>query len=165
MERNHLPCRCPADECDFDFQYYIRTPANNKPSEQIVASARVELIDHPTSKTKLSSSTPLYAGQPIQALLSISTSFHWGPGSHEEKKEKTYKMRFDVEELLNDWLVSGQKRGDFLAKVRTVTRSTKLLLRLELAWWYLHHANHSCSSPPRRTAPTESLSHSSSCRR
>jgi hypothetical protein len=74
-------------------------------------------------------------------------------------------MRFDVEELLNDWLVSGQKRGDFLAKVRTATRSIKLLLNLELGWWNLHHADHSYSSPPRRTTPTESLSHSSSCRR
>ena len=165
MERNHLPCRRSADECDFDFQYYIRTLANNRPFGQIVASARVELIDHTTSKMKLSSSTPLYAGQPIQALLSISTSFHWGPGSREGKGEKTYRMRFDVEELLNDWLVSGQKRGDFLAKVRTVTRSTKLLLRPEPGWWNLHHTNHSCSSPPRRTAPTESLSHSSSRRR
>ena len=76
-------------------------------------------MDHLTSQTRPSSRTSLYAGQPIQVLLSISTSFHWGPGTYEEKKEKTYKMRFDVEELLSDWLVSGQKRGDFLAKVCT----------------------------------------------
>ena len=130
MERNYLPRRRPTDECDFDFQRYIRTLANHKPSGKIVASARVELIDHLTSKTKLPSSTPLYAGQPTQALLSICTSFHWGPGTYEGKKGGTYRMRFDVEELLNDWLVSGQKRGEFLAKVRTVTRSTKLLLSL-----------------------------------
>jgi len=73
-------------------------------------------------------------------------------------------MRFDVEELLNDWLVSGQKRGDFLAKVRAVTRSSKLLLSLELGWWSLHCTNHSCSSPSRRTIPAESFSHSSPCR-
>ena len=79
-------------------------------------------MDHPTSKL-LSSGRSLYAGQPVQALLSIETSFHWGPGTYEGKKEKTYWMRFDVEELLDDWLVSGQKRGDFLAKVCTITRS------------------------------------------
>ena len=107
-------------------------PGLKNPSGQIVAAARVELMDQSTSKVKLSSGTSLYAGQPVRALLSITTSFHWGPGTCEEKKEKTYMMRFDVEELLNDWLVSGQKRGDFLAKVRTATRPSKLLLSLEL---------------------------------
>jgi len=86
------------------------------PRMNIIAAARIELIDHPTSKTKLTGGTSLYAGQPVRALLSINTSFHWGPGTHEGKKDATYRMRFDVEELLNDWLVSGQKRGDFLAK-------------------------------------------------
>lgn len=28
-------------------------------------------------------------------------------------------MRFDVEEMTKDWLVSGRKRGDFVAKVST----------------------------------------------
>jgi hypothetical protein len=119
-------------------------------------------MDHPASKTKLSSGTSLYAGQPIQALLSINTSFHWGPGTYEEKKEKTYRMRFDVEELIDDWLVSGQKRGDFSAKVRTVvTCSPKSPLNLELGRWNFHRANHSCSSPPWRTIPAKSFSCSS----
>lgn len=165
MERDRFPRRCPADECDFDFQRCIRTFANNKPFGQIVAAARVELIDYLTPKAKLSSRISLYAGQPVQALLSISTSFHWGPGTYEGKKERTYRMRFDIEELLGDWLVSGQKRGDFLAKVRTATQSTKLLLTLDLGWWNLHHFNHSYSSPPRRTTPAESFSHSSPYRR
>ena len=134
-------------------------------SGQIVAAARVELMDHLTAKAKLSSGTPLYAGQPIQVLLSINTSFHWGPGAHKGKKERTYKMRFDVEELLNDWLVSGQKRGDFLAKVRTATRSSIVLLNFESGRWHFHRANHSCSSPPRRTTATESCSHSPPHRR
>ena len=165
MERGHLPRRSPTDECNFNLSHCIRTIVETKPSGQIVAAARVELMDRLTPKTKLSSETSLYAGQPIQALLSISTSFHWGPGTYEGKKEKTYRMRFDVEELLNDWLVSGQKRGDFLAKVCTVTCSSKLLLKFELGRWNFHHANHSCSSSPRRTTPAESLSSSSPYRR
>lgn len=91
---------------------------------------RIELIDDLTPKPMAPSEISLCAGQPVQALLSINTSFHWGPGGYEAKKEKTYRMRFDVEELLSDWLVSGQKRGDFLAKVRIVNDSTKLLLNL-----------------------------------
>jgi hypothetical protein len=88
-------------------------------------------MDYLTPKAKLSSETSLYAGQPIQALLTIHTSFHWGPGTREGEEEKTYRMRFDVEELLSDWLVSGQKRGDFLAKVRNIDNSAKLLLNFE----------------------------------
>lgn len=164
MERDHLPRRHPTDECDSDFQRYIRAFAYTS-FGQIVASARVELMDRLTSKTEQSNNISFYAGQPIQALLSICTSFHWGPGTYEGKKETTYRMRFDVEELLGDWLVSGQKRGDFLAKVRTVTHSTKLLLSLELGWWNLHRVNHSCSSPPRRTALAESFSNPSPYRR
>lgn len=55
----------------------------------------------------------LYAGQPIDAQLTIHTSFHWGAGSG----DRQYRMQFDVEEMIRDWLVSGKKRGDFLAKV------------------------------------------------
>jgi hypothetical protein len=56
----------------------------------------------------------LYAGQPISALITISTTFHWGIGG----EGKTYRMRFDIEEMVREWLVSGRKRGDFVAKVR-----------------------------------------------
>ena len=74
-------------------------------------------------------------------------------------------MRFDVEELLNDWLVSGQKRGDFLAKVRAVTCSSESLLNFELGRGNFHRANHSYSSPSRRVILAESFSYSSSYRR
>lgn len=58
---------------------------------------------------------PLYAGQPIAATLSVTTSFHWAPS--EDSHNKTYLMRFDVE-MTKNWLVSGRKRGDFVARVR-----------------------------------------------
>ena len=35
----------------------------------------------------------------------------------DKKNAKEYKMRFLLEENIKDWLVSGQKRGDFVAKV------------------------------------------------
>ena len=53
----------------------------------------------------------LYAGQPIHANLSIHTSFHWG-----SEKLPEYSMRFDIEELVKDWLISGHMRGNFVAK-------------------------------------------------
>jgi hypothetical protein len=58
---------------------------------------------------------PLYAGQPIPALLSIQTFLHWGP--KQDASRKTYHMRFDVEEMVRDWLIGGRKRGDFEATV------------------------------------------------
>ena len=74
-------------------------------------------------------------------------------------------MRFDVEELLNDWLVSGQKRGEFLAKVRMIVYSNKPPLSLELGWRNLHRVDYPRGSPPRRTTLTESLDHSPPYRR
>ncbi|CAK5277454.1 unnamed protein product, partial [Mycena citricolor] len=76
------------------------------PYMSIVAAASIRL----TRKDEPS----LYAGQPIPALLSISTSFHWGSSSTD--KDRTFMMRFDVEEMVRDWLVSGRKRGDFPAR-------------------------------------------------
>jgi trafficking protein particle complex subunit 10 len=58
---------------------------------------------------------PLYAGQPIPALISIHTSFHWG--TSRDSGRGSYEMRFDIEEMVRDWLISGRKRGDFEAEV------------------------------------------------
>lgn len=80
---------------------------------KIVAAACIRLIP-PTSP--ITEHTPsLYAGQPIPALLTIHTSFHWG--SNVNDKDRAYMMRFDVEEMVREWLVSGRKRGDFAAMV------------------------------------------------
>ena len=57
---------------------------------------------------------PIYAGQPILAQVVVHNSFHWGSVGHENAE---FRMRYDVEERVKDWLVSGRKRGDFIAKV------------------------------------------------
>jgi hypothetical protein len=68
---------------------------------------------------------PLYAGQPIPALISIHTSFHWG--TRQDSGRKSYEMRFDIEEMVREWLISGRKRGDFEAEVCTHQR--------DWLWW------------------------------
>lgn len=35
----------------------------------------------------------------------------------EDSDTTSYRMRFDIEEMSKDWLVSGRKRGDFIAVV------------------------------------------------
>lgn len=86
------------------------------PRMNIIAAARIRIPSDPFGKagSQPSKRVPLYAGQPIPAELTITTSFHWGGGN--ETKDKAYRMRFDVEELIKEWLVSGRKRGEFLAK-------------------------------------------------
>ena len=74
---------------------------------QVIASADIQL------QTQHSAS--LYAGQPISTVLTIHTSFYWGDVSADDNLE--YLLRFDVAEMTRDWLVSGQKRGDFIARV------------------------------------------------
>ena len=82
---------------------------------QIVAAARIRILSTPFAERSTSKSLPLYAGQPISAVLTINASFHWG--SSADDKERTYILRYDIEELVKDWLVSGRKRGDFTATV------------------------------------------------
>jgi len=84
------------------------------PRMNIVAAARVRIFSMPyMANTSSDVLPPLYAGQPVSAVLSIETSFHWGKRPIDEGC--TYLMRFDVEEMIQEWLVSGRKRGEFAA--------------------------------------------------
>ncbi|KAF8652735.1 hypothetical protein AX16_004233 [Volvariella volvacea WC 439] len=87
----------------------IRIPVDI-PSMSIVAAVRIQIFP----ELKADDLPSLYAGQPIPARLTIRTSFHWGFGIS-DSHEKQFVMRFDIEEMVKDWLVSGQKRGDFVA--------------------------------------------------
>lgn len=87
----------------------LKQPDNAK----ILAATRLE-ISH---DERTGNVPPLFAGQPISAILTVSTSFHWAPA--EDSHFSKYLMRFDVEEMTKDWLVSGRKRGEFVAKVRS----------------------------------------------
>ncbi|KAI0724064.1 trafficking protein particle complex subunit 10 [Cerioporus squamosus] len=86
------------------------------PQMHIIAAARLQILENPFSASEEKSqkrTRPLYAGQPLSALLTVQTSFHWAPP--EDTKVESYLMRYDIEDLSNDWLVSGRKRGDFVA--------------------------------------------------
>ena len=85
---------------------------------QILASVYLRILPNPfaTGSELPDKLPPLYAGQPIAAMLTVTTSFHWAPS--EDNDSTSYAMRFDVEEMTKDWLVSGRKRGDFVARVR-----------------------------------------------
>lgn len=58
-----------------------------------------------------------YAGQAVPVKLSIRTSFNWDASAESDPSERKYQMQYDVEEMVRDWLVSGRKKGDFIAKV------------------------------------------------
>lgn len=63
-------------------------------------------------------------------------------------------MRFDVE-MTKNWLVSGRKRGDFVAKVRTKYVSHYLPMLSTAGWRNIFNVYYSnCLAPWRaRTAP------------
>ncbi|KIM49469.1 hypothetical protein M413DRAFT_60851 [Hebeloma cylindrosporum] len=87
------------------------------PFMNIVAAASIRLLSTPFAKQTTEAQGPpasLYAGQPISANLTIHTSFHWGSSSSDTNQR--YLLRFNVEEMVREWLVSGPKRGDFIAK-------------------------------------------------
>ncbi|KAH9945954.1 trafficking protein particle complex subunit 10 [Epithele typhae] len=109
------------------------------PQMHILAAARLQILENPvaegTTKTERRK-RPLYAGQPISALLAVQTSFHWAP--LEDKKVESYHMRYEVEDLINDWLVSGRKRGDFTARVSHLHRDGETLT-VPVTLIALHH--------------------------
>ncbi|TDL27388.1 hypothetical protein BD410DRAFT_875203 [Rickenella mellea] len=86
------------------------------PRVNVVGATRIYLTSDPfsTEPLPLDKLPSYYAGQPIPAVVSICTSFHWGKS--EDRKTNAYHMQFEVEEMIKDWLISGQKRGYFTAK-------------------------------------------------
>lgn len=101
-------------------------------SRKIVAAARIHILStRSSSETSVEPLPSLYAGQPIPAMLTIKTSFHWG-----ERKSPLnlhYRMRFDVEEMVKEWLMSGRKRGEFSATVCDFLTLTHPFFRLSSA--------------------------------
>jgi hypothetical protein len=94
----------------------------------------------------------IYAGQPLSIRLEIGTSFHWGSVGDPAKTE--YNMRYIVQESVTDWLVSGHKRADFIARVSppccrsaTVTQYTPRTGRGHLC----------CRAHPGASAPWRAL--------
>ncbi|KAI0082757.1 hypothetical protein K474DRAFT_1681152 [Panus rudis PR-1116 ss-1] len=83
------------------------------PQVHITAAARLRVLSKSSSHDIPERLSPLFAGQPISATLTVTTSFHWAP--KEDADRRSYLMRYDIEEITHDWLVSGQKRGDFTA--------------------------------------------------
>ncbi|PAV23661.1 er to golgi transport-related protein [Pyrrhoderma noxium] len=86
------------------------------PRLDILATTHIDIRTNPFDKESANSKpyNTIYAGQPVSATLSINTSMYWA--GQDKKNAKEYKMRFLLEENIKDWLVSGQKRGDFVAK-------------------------------------------------
>ncbi|KZT11270.1 uncharacterized protein LAESUDRAFT_809238 [Laetiporus sulphureus 93-53] len=85
------------------------------PQIHILAAAQLRVLANPFFTEPTSGRIlPLYAGQPVAAAVNVRTSFHWAP--NEDEETCSYILRYDVEDMTGDWLVSGRKRGNFLAK-------------------------------------------------
>lgn len=57
-------------------------------------------------------------------------------------------MRFDVEEMVREWLVSGRKRGDFAARVSEFVECDNIVSSFS-GRWYIYCAHHSDCPEPR----------------
>lgn len=130
---------------------------------KIVAAAHLRILSTPFS-TPIPNARlpPLYAGQPISAMLTITTSFHWGESK--SQPSRWFVMRFDVEEMVKDWLVSGRKRGDFSVTVGhfPFRNILSLLICIWKGWIDLHRSNYSYSASSRRTCIAQDYRHTSS---
>ncbi|CAE6360024.1 unnamed protein product [Rhizoctonia solani] len=78
---------------------------------------------------QLPPSTLVYAGQPLDVIVSIETSFHWA-GSLEDS-ETEYMMRYDVlSDMDSGWLINGPKRGEYIAQGKGIFTLSLTLLPL-----------------------------------
>jgi len=79
------------------------------PKVQVLVAAGVEIMV-PSGAQRQANGLAIFAGQPVFATLTIKVSLHWN-----EDSSSSYRMRFDVEEMVSDWLICGRKRADFTA--------------------------------------------------
>lgn len=100
----------------------------------------------------------VYAGQAILCSLSISTSFRWD-ASNTDPKERLYQMQYDVEEMIRDWLVSGRKKGEFIAKVcDDFDSGIRGAERLHIGWGDVHGTVDADSDAPWRASFAKGIS-------
>ncbi|KAL1742258.1 trafficking protein particle complex subunit 10 [Schizophyllum fasciatum] len=82
------------------------------PTMNIVAAAGLRVTA--SSSASPDDTSSFYAGQPLSGVITIRTSFHWSDKA--PHPDRQYTVRFELEEMVRDWLVSGRKRGDLAAQ-------------------------------------------------
>ena len=98
---------------------------------QILAAARLDLQISSDISSKNDAPPPIYAGQPVRAVLRVHTTLCWSDTSPSSPAPSTtHRLRFDVAEHPRDWLVSGRVRGDFTARDGAAFEATLTLVPL-----------------------------------
>ena len=59
----------------------------------------------------------------MKAFITFHVSFEWDADNDNEQNQ--YRMHYEIEEMVKDWLIGGQKRGDFLASVSDGLRAPR----------------------------------------
>ncbi|KLO12624.1 hypothetical protein SCHPADRAFT_998021 [Schizopora paradoxa] len=97
------------------------------PQIDLLASTSIHVAENPFSTVPraIGRKGNLFAGQPFTAVVSVNVSCYWS--GREDAANRPYRMRFEVDEMIRDWLISGQKRGEFCAKDGT-THSVAITL-------------------------------------
>ena len=98
-----------------DADRFTRSLPDERVASQILAAAQLRIFANPFVAQPSGQTPPLFAGQPISAMVTVTTSFHWAPS--EDAEMDHYLLRYDIQDMTGDWLVSGPKRGDFRAEV------------------------------------------------
>ncbi len=74
------------------------------------------LLKNPFSTEPRAGRKTLYSPDSrLPAIVSVNVSCYWS--GYEGASKRQYRMRFEVDEMIRDWLISGQKRGEFCAEV------------------------------------------------
>lgn len=86
-----------------------------------VHKVSIQLLAETATPTKVG---VVGVGQPIAAELVITHTRKWFDQNQNEAKNKTLEFCYDIQASLDTWLIGGQRKARFVAKVDEIALST-----------------------------------------
>jgi hypothetical protein len=114
MEDSEHSCRCPFHDREF---FFISRLGKYGPDRLICAACFAQIVsiasldvDCPTRRAEI--------GQTLNMTVSVHTSFDWATEQALEAIDGSgQRMMYDVSCETDSWLITGPKRGEYVAKV------------------------------------------------
>lgn len=109
-------------------------------------------LKSPSNEELTQKESLIFAGLPVTASISFQSSFHW---SSNDDDAKQYQMSYEIDESVKDWLVGGQKRGEFITTVSHAnTMQIDPYLKVLAGQCYMDRHRDPRSVAPWRTSPS-----------
>lgn len=105
--RSRSPSTCPSGRCVGPLRVPLSRACADPPARRQVVSA---------VRLSIAAKMPLAIGQSVSCAMTISTTTQWSGGGPPPSE---LAMCYDLSAEFEHWLVSGRKKGTFIARVRS----------------------------------------------